>query len=597
MYRFTLAVMADTAGSLLKRPHPEDEESKSQKKSRSNDGSPRPATNGAPPSSRPDVSKMLAEAKAKAEAARARLQGARGPSSASQASTTSVGTPAAGSTQDRLAQMRARVAAATGRANAIAQQKPGTVTQTYTPPAFDDGIVRARGGLDVGLHPALMADSSLQDARAGKGRSMTQKSATTMGSQRMESSAPATKKAQLDLSAPSLEEIKSNPYYDASLSSKNAVAKGRHSRQLVFNQKGKYIQQAAALRRQAHLEAMKKRIAEQARKAGIEEELDAEKAFIVSAPPALEWWDELLVNGGSYDAMADPANLKIDTEDSIITIYIQHPVLLEPPQEKIVSAPKPMYLTSKEQAKLRRQRRMADLKEQQAKIRLGLEPAPPPKVKKSNLMRVLGEEAVKDPTAVEARVNREIAERKNQHDLTNEERKLTEEQRHEKLANQQQGDAAKGIFTSVYRIDSLANGRHRYKIEVNAKENALTGVCIMHSKMNLVIVEGGAHSIKFYKKLMMNRIDWTENAAPKSIREGNKEALAKWLEAEDDKGELKDLSLNSCQLVFQGEEKQRAFRKWLGARVCESDAQAKDILSRAKMESFWNLVKSIQKAE
>lgn len=589
--------MADTTNSLLKRPHPEDGDLNSQKKLRSNDGSPHPVTNGASASSRPDVSKILAEARAKAVAARARLQGARGGASASAAPGTSATTPAAGSAQDRLAQMRARVAAATGRASAIAQQNPGTATQSYTPPAFDDEIVRARGGLDVGLHPALMGESSSQGPRPGKGQSLPQKLATTVANQRTGSPAPATKKARLDLSAPSLEEIKSNPYYDASLSSKNAVPRGRHSRQLVFNQKGKYIQQALALKRQAQLEAMKKAIAERARKAGIEEELDAEKAFIVSAPPALEWWDEGLVSGDSYDAIADPANMKIATEDSIITIYIQHPVLLEPPQEKIVPAPKPMFLTSKEQAKLRRQRRMADLKEQQAKIRLGLEPAPPPKVKRSNMMLVLGEEAVKDPTAVEARVNREIAERKAKHDMTNEERKLTDEQRHEKLAAKQQEDAAKGVFTNVYRIDSLANGRHRYKIAVNAEQNALTGVCIMHPKMNLVVVEGGAHSIRSYKKLMMNRIDWTENAGPNSVREGNKEALAKWLEAEDEKGELKDLSLNSCQLVFEGEEKQQGFRKWLGARVCESDAQAKDILARAKMESFWNLAKSMKKAD
>lgn len=589
--------MADTASNLLKRPHPEEEGLNAQKKSRSNDGSPRPVTNGASANPRPDVNKMLAEARAKAEAAKARLQGARGQHNTPPTPSANTQTPAVGSAQDRLAQMKARVAAATGRANAMAQQKPGTATQTYTPPAVDDGTVRGRGGLDVGLHPALMGDSSSQDTRLGKGRSATTKLPTTVGARRTESPAAATKKAQLDLSAPSLEEIKSSPYYDANLSSKNVATKERRSRQLVFNQKGKYIQQAEALKRQARLEATKKRIAEQVRKTGIEEELDAEKAFIVSAPPALEWWDEGLVNGDSYDAITDPKNMKIDTEDSIITIYIQHPVLLEPPQEKIVPAPKPMFLTSKEQAKLRRQRRMADLKEQQAKIRLGLEPAPPPKVKKSNLMRVLGEEAVKDPTAVEARVNREIAERKHNHDMTNEERKLTAEQRHEKLAGQQQGDAAKGIFTNVYRIDSLANGRHRYKISVNAEQNALTGVCIMHPKMNLVIVEGGAHSIRFYKKLMLNRIDWTENAGPSSVREGNKEALAKWLEAEDEKGELKDLSLNSCQLVFEGEEKQRAFRKWLGARVCESDAQAKDILGRGKMESFWNLAKSMKKVD
>ena len=583
--------MAETTSSLLKRPHPQDDEPNAQKRSRSNNGSPVPVSNGATAGAKPDVNKMLADARAKAraraDAFKASLPGGQG---AATSSTSTAGAPS-DTAMDRIAQMRARVAAATGRSSALAQQTTSPAPGSYPPPAFDEGIIRARGGLNVGLHPDLMANMS-QDTGVTKGRTAPPKFATTLANRRTESPAPVAKKNQLDLSGPSLDEIRANPYYDASLGPKNTVVKGRHSRQLIFNQKGKYIQQAAALRRQAQLEAMKKSIAERARQAGIDEDLDTEKAFLVPVPPAIEWWDEGLVNGDSYDAISDPMNLKIDSEDSVITIYIQHPVLLEPPQEKIRPAPKPMYMTEKEQKKARRQRRMADLKEQQAKIRLGLEPAPPPKVKKNNLMRVLGEEAVKDPTAVEARVNREIAERKQTHEEMNEERKLTKEQRHEKLAEQQEGDAAKGIFVTVYRIENLANGRHRFKISKNAEQDALAGVCIMHPKFNLVVVEGGKHSIQQYKKLMLNRINWTENDGPNAVREGNKEALAKWLEAEDENGELKDLSLNTCQLVFEGEEKQRAFKKWLGARVCQTDAEAKAVLTRAKMDSFWNLAKS-----
>jgi U4/U6 small nuclear ribonucleoprotein PRP3 len=343
---------------------------------------------------------------------------------------------------------------------------------------------------------------------------------------------------------------------------------------------------------------MKKRIAERARQAGIDEDLDVEKAFLVPAPPALEWWDEGLVNGDSYSDIDDERNIKIDTPDSIVTVYVQHPVLLDPPQDKLMPAQKPMYLTPKEQAKIRRQRRMADLKEQQAKIRLGLEPAPPPKVKKSNLMRVLGEQAVKDPTAVEARVTKEIAERRANHEAANEERKLTKEQRREKLARQQEQDAEKGIFMSVYRIDSLANGRNRFKISKNAEQNALTGVCVMHPKFNIVIVEGGSHSINNYKKLMLNRIDWTENAGPNAVREGNREAQVSWLAAEDEQtGALKDLSSNTCTLLWEGQTKGRSFRKWLGARVCETDSQAKDVLARSKLENFWVLAKSAKQSE
>ena len=584
---------------MLKRPHPEDEDNNAQKKPRSNNGSPAP-TQGSSAPGKVDINKMVAEARAKAEAVRARLQAAKGPSPtvapAPAAPSPSPAPPAANPAMSRLEQMKARVAAATAKANAPAQERPSAPAPTYQPPEFDDdGPSRARGGLDVGLHPALLSDIST-DLRGAKGRQSAQGKAAA--NRRTESPVTgAGKEKALDLSSPSLEEIKSNPYFDPSLGPKATIPKPRQSRQLVFNQKGKYMQQAAALRRQAQLEAMKKRIAERARQAGIDEDLDAEKAFLVPAPPAVEWWDEGLVNGNDYSAIEDENNMKIDTPDTIVTAYIQHPVLLDPPQEKHMPQQKPMFLTPKEQAKIRRQRRMADLKEQQAKIRLGLEPAPPPKVKKSNLMRVLGEQAVKDPTAVEARVTREIAERRENHEAANEERKLTKDQRREKLASQQEKDAEKGIHVSVYRIDNLANGRNRFKISKNAEQHALTGVCIMHPRLNLVIVEGGAYSINAYRKLMLNRIDWTENPGPNSVREGNREALASWLETEDEKGELKDFSTNSCSLLWEGQAKTRSFRKWLGGRICESDSQAKDVLARGKMENFWILAKSAKPNE
>ena len=577
--------MADVSNNLLKRPHPEDDDASSQKRAKSNNGSPRPTTPDSPaPGAKPDVSQMLAAARAKAESLKARMAGNRPPNTATAPPPPGSSAPLSQTAEDRMAQLKARVAAATSRSTSLAQQTEPAAA-SYTNRTYNADMPRSRGGLDIGLHPALMADAQ-KDQSSIKGR--------IQGRFGKKSESPMPKKEQLDLSGPSVEEIKANPYFDSSLG-RSALARGRHSRQLIFNQQGKYIQQAANLRRQAQLEEMKRKIAQRTRAAGMDEELDIEKAFLVREPPAIEWWDEGLVNGDSYDALSDPANWKIDGPDSIITVYIQHPVLIEPPQEKIAPAAKPMFLTKDEQAKLRRQRRMADLKEQQAKVRLGLEPAPAPKVKKSNLMRVLGEEAVKDPTAVEARVNREIAERKQTHDDMNEDRKLTKEEKAEKLDRQQADDEAKGVHVRVYKIDSLANGKHRYQVEINAQQNKLTGVCVMHPRMNLVIVEGGEHSIRFYDKLMLNRIKWQEMEAPRAVQEGNRKELAEWLEAEDENGELKDLSLNKCELIFKGEERRRAFRKWMGGKPCETDSQAKDVLSRAKMDSFWNVAKSFKK--
>ncbi|KAI5305226.1 hypothetical protein KEM56_004958 [Ascosphaera pollenicola] len=595
--------MEEQSGNALKRPHPDGQDDAAQKRSRpdASNGSSAQGKKSAPDAAQ--IAHMVAEAKARAEAmaqaARARAAGGAtaqasplvpSPSPAAAPTAATAASPA----MSRLEQMKARVAAATARAAAQTPQSqpalyaaPTPAQAPLPPPPHEDTTNKARGGLDVGLHPALLAD--FQEMRA-------KTSSATKSNRRTDSSKSSISKTPLDLSGPSLEETKANPYYDPNLGAASIAPKPRAPRQLIFNEHGKYIQQAAALRRQAQLENMKKRIAERARNVGIDEDLDLEKAYQVPAPPAIEWWDEGLVNGDEYPEPGDAANLKIDTPDSIVTKYVQHPVLLEPPQEKIMVAPKPMFLTPKEQAKVRRQRRMADLKEQQDKIRLGLVPAPPPKVQKSNLMRVLGEEAVKDPTAVEARVNREIAARHEEHVKTNEERKLTKEQRHEKLLNQQETDAARGIHMCVFKVDNLSNGRHRFKISKNAEQHALTGVCIINPRFNLIIVEGGAHSINAYKKLMLNRIDWTENAGPNTVREGNAEAQAAWLAAESENGELKDLSSNTCQLVWEGEVKTRAFRKWLGGRVCESDTSAKDTLARAKVENFWTLARSIKPA-
>jgi len=286
----------------------------------------------------------------------------------------------------------------------------------------------------------------------------------------------------------------------------------------------------------------------------------------------------------------DIGALKIDTDDSIVTIYIQHPIQIEPPQDKHIPPPKPLPLTKKEQKKVRRQRRAEELKEKQAKVRLGLEPPPPPKIKKSNMMRVLGEEAVKDPTAVEARVNKEIRERLENHLKTNEERKLTKEQRHEKLAINQEKDLSKGIQCLVFRIETLANGKHRFKINKNAEQLGLTGICIFSPKFNLVIVEGGPYAIAKYKKLMMQRIDWKEEVEP---LEGGEETPGEQLTHGADIPMLQ----NRCTLVWEGELKQRGFRKFSSER-CPTDAMAKERLERGRMEHMWTVAKgAVQKEE
>lgn len=392
-------------------------------------------------------------------------------------------------------------------------------------------------------------------------------------------------KAQKPVSKP--QEERENPYFDPKTA--GGGVRGRVSRGLLFNRSGKYLEQGSKLRAQNRLEQIKKMLAQQARRAGLDE--NSERGFLVQPPPPVEWWDEGLLAEKNYDCLDDPSKVNIDGDDTIITIYIQHPPFLKPPQDQRLVETKPMYLTPKEQAKLRRMRRAEELKEHQAKIRLGLEPPPPPKVKRGNMMRVMGEQAIADPTAVEMLVESQIQERHDTHVRENEERKLTKEQRHAKLEENQHKDAQKGLYMCVFKIDTLAFGKHRYQIDLNAKQLALTGTTLFNPNMNMVIVEGGIHSINKYKKLMLHRIKWDENAPPTEIQAEKQASDPQWLRSVDAQGNLKDLSHNRCTLVFEGEVKQRAFRKW-GSKRCETDGEAKEFLSRSKLDSLWALAKS-----
>ena len=60
---------------------------------------------------------------------------------------------------------------------------------------------------------------------------------------------------------------------------------------------------------------------------------------------------------------------------------------------------------------MRTQRRNEREKEKQELISQGLLEPPKPKVRIANLMRVLGEQAVADPTQIEAEVRAQMAER------------------------------------------------------------------------------------------------------------------------------------------------------------------------------------------
>ena len=67
------------------------------------------------------------------------------------------------------------------------------------------------------------------------------------------------------------------------------------------------------------------------------------------------------------------------TRSTVISNLIEHPIQLKPPNEPHEDRAVRVYLTKKEQKKLRRQNRREILKEKAERVRLGLEKPPEPK--------------------------------------------------------------------------------------------------------------------------------------------------------------------------------------------------------------------------
>lgn len=66
-------------------------------------------------------------------------------------------------------------------------------------------------------------------------------------------------------------------------------------------------------------------------------------------------------------------------------------------------------------------------------------------------MRVLGNEAVQDPTKVEQHVRAQMEKRKREHQQANAARKLTAEQRKDKKVKKLKEDTSSGVHVSIYR--------------------------------------------------------------------------------------------------------------------------------------------------
>ncbi|ODQ45398.1 hypothetical protein PICMEDRAFT_171878 [Pichia membranifaciens NRRL Y-2026] len=382
-----------------------------------------------------------------------------------------------------------------------------------------------------------------------------------------------------------------NPYIDQSDLS---IVPERKSRALRINEPGKQIERANNLRQRAKQERLELEHQEELKKKNlVPDERIGEDRYgdeFAEPPPYIEWWDVPFLKNGMrrgcrYEGCGEEVVTYKDenSEDNPITSYIQHPVPIEAPWERLIPTPKPLFLTKQEQKRLRKNRRMLLMKEKQDRIKLGLDAAPKPKVKLKNLMNVLTNETIRNPTEVEMRVRQEIQERADEHERMNAERKLNKEERRHKVEQKVEQDRSRGIYSCVFVVQRLVNPKHLYKVDMNAKQLMLTGACLrLRRGRSLVIVEGGLRGVEKYKSLMMRRINWTANESPRT-KDGDSPTTAP---GPGPALLLEDLSDNRCDRVWEGEVPEARFHKWT-EYTFESDEAIIEFLSKYKLENYW----------
>jgi len=285
----------------------------------------------------------------------------------------------------------------------------------------------------------------------------------------------------------------------------------------------------------------------------------------------LNFRDVPLLISGTYGEDVDDLKTQRRLKMEKITIYVEHPRPIEPPAEPAPPPPQPLKLTKKEQKKLRTQRRLALEKDKQEMIRQGLIEPPKPKVKMSNLMKVLGSEATQDPTRLEKEIRTAAAEREQAHIDRNTARKLTPAERREKKERKLFDDPnTVETIVSIYRINDLSDKKTRFKVDVNAHENRLTGCTVITEGTCVVVVEGGSKSIKRYGKLMLRRINWAEAVN------------------EDEGGDNDEKPMNKCVLVWQGSVAKPNFHRF-SFHECVTEAAARKYFADAGVAHYWDL--------
>jgi len=313
---------------------------------------------------------------------------------------------------------------------------------------------------------------------------------------------------------------------DRIISSDKRRIREQHAFQFV--PKGQYVEAANVFRaREAHQEFINNKKSKDARR-HFRMLVDGEPGADIHSPaieiarvlqqtiPQIEWWDMPFASQKSTE-QATFENLKIENQKTFK--LVEHPTFIKPLIPlNTKSRSIPLYLTKKERRRIRRQKRSERQQDMRDQVAAGLMPPPPPKVKLSNLMRVLGEQAVADPSRLEKEVYEQTQARIKNHEMRNLASKLTPAEKWEKKQKKIREDSVGAPTVTVYWVHNICNpaeiaASNRFKIDVNAQKFGLTGCLVAVSDestkgANLVLVEGGERASTKFEQQMLKRIKW-----------------------------------------------------------------------------------------
>jgi U4/U6 small nuclear ribonucleoprotein PRP3 len=349
-----------------------------------------------------------------------------------------------------------------------------------------------------------------------------------------------------------IEELeKKNPSHHNPYLTKNST-KIHHQRVLKFNEEGKFIKEGNEIRLKEKMAKLKSKISTAVRKVGLTDELElvGENAIVRDPIPDYEWWDAPFINEG----------------ERVLNDLIQHPALSKGKGESIT---RPLMLTQREIKKARRIRRQERLREMNEKIRLGILPPALPKVNVANFMRIMGDDAVQEPTAIEISVQKQVQKRLEEHLKRNAENKLSVEEKRYKKDQKLREDLTEKVHVAVFKVKDVSNPLHKNKLVLNAQQYKLSGICICpEGKHCIVIIEGGIKGVAKYINLLMKRMDWTIPSTTSSSQ----------------------VPLdNTCELLWEGVVPEKNFHGFK-IRKCCNELEIKQLLNQ-KVDMYFSFFK------